>query len=77
MLSDIKTGREIDFRNAINSVIDEPSFDRIMAYIDYARTLSTFEIIIGCKGDKSKGFFIEPTVIVASDPHFITMEEDI
>jgi 1-pyrroline-5-carboxylate dehydrogenase len=77
MLSDTKTGSEKDFNNAVNAVIDELSFDRIMAYIDIARSSSSVEIIAGGKGDKSKGYFIEPTVIVTSDPHFITMEEEI
>lgn len=77
MLSETRTGGEMDFSNAINSVIDEPSFDRIMAYIDRARKSPEAEIIAGGKGDKSVGYFIEPTVIVASNPHFITMEEEI
>lgn len=77
MLSEAKTGGERDFKNAINSVIDEVSFDRIMAYIEIARTSPLAQIIAGGKGDKSKGYFIEPTVIVVSDPHFITMEEEI
>ncbi|MDQ1297353.1 MAG: 1-pyrroline-5-carboxylate dehydrogenase [Bacteroidota bacterium] len=77
MLSETKTGGERDFNNAVNSVIDEASFDRIMAYIDMARTSPHAEIIAGGKGDKSTGYFIEPTVIVVSDPHFITMEEEI
>jgi 1-pyrroline-5-carboxylate dehydrogenase len=77
MLSETKTGGEMDFTNAVNSVIDETSFDRIMSYIDIARSSSEAEIIAGGKGDKSKGYFIEPTVIVVSNPHFITMEEEI
>jgi 1-pyrroline-5-carboxylate dehydrogenase len=77
MLSETKTGGEMDFTNAVNSVIDETSFDRIMSYIDMARSSSEAEIIAGGKGDKSKGYFIEPTVIVVSNPHFITMEEEI
>jgi 1-pyrroline-5-carboxylate dehydrogenase len=77
MLSETKTGCEMDFKNAVNSVIDEPSFDRIMAYIDMARRSPDAEIIAGGKGDKSKGYFIEPTVIVVSNPHFTTMEEEI
>lgn len=77
LLSEVKTGGEMDFNNIINSVIDEPSFDRIMAYIDLARKSPEAEIIAGGKGDKSIGYFIEPTVIVVSNPHFITMEEEI
>jgi 1-pyrroline-5-carboxylate dehydrogenase len=48
-----------------------------MAYIDMARQSPEAEIIAGGKGDKSVGYFIEPTVIVVSNPHFITMEEEI
>lgn len=77
MLSETKTGGELDFSNTVNSVIDEPSFDRIMAYIDMVRKSPEAEIIAGGKGDKSVGYFIEPTVIVVSNPHFITMEEEI
>ncbi len=77
ILSDTRTGSERDFKNAVNAVIDEPSYDRIMAYIDYARTSPSAEIIAGGKGNKSTGYFIEPTVIVVSDPHFSTMEEEI
>jgi 1-pyrroline-5-carboxylate dehydrogenase len=77
MLAKTKTGGEMDFKNAVNSVIDETSYDRIMAYIDLARRSPEARIIAGGKGDKSMGYFIEPTVIVVSNPHFITMEEEI
>lgn len=77
MLSQTKTGGERDFKNAVNSVIDEPAFDRIMSYIDIARRSPMAEIIAGGNGDKSTGYFIDPTIIVVSDPHFITMEEEI
>lgn len=77
LLSEAKTGGEKDFRNAVNAVIDEPSYDRIMSYIEFARTSTSSEIIAGGRGDKSEGYFIEPTVIVVSDPHFLTMEEEI
>ncbi|MBA4323024.1 MAG: 1-pyrroline-5-carboxylate dehydrogenase, partial [Odoribacter sp.] len=77
MVSKIKTGDVRDFGNFVNSVIDESSFDKIMGYIEKVRTSSVAEIITGGKGDKSRGFFIEPTVIVTKDPHYITMEEEI
>lgn len=77
MLGEAKMGSEMDFTNAINSVIDEPSYDRVMSYIDLARNSGSAKIIAGGKGDKSKGYFIEPTVILVSDPHFITMKEEI
>jgi 1-pyrroline-5-carboxylate dehydrogenase len=77
MVSEIQVGDVTDFRNFVNAVIDETAFDRIMDYIEKARNSSVAEIITGGKGDKSKGFFVEPTVIVTRDPHFITMEEEI
>jgi 1-pyrroline-5-carboxylate dehydrogenase len=70
-------GGERDFQNQINAVIDEPSFDKIMKYIEVARNSNDAEIMTGGHGDKSTGYFIEPTVIVTKDPHFITMEEEI
>ncbi|MCX6868390.1 MAG: L-glutamate gamma-semialdehyde dehydrogenase, partial [Verrucomicrobia bacterium] len=77
MLARIKMGDVCDFSNFVNAVIDEPAFDSIMSYIEKARTSTDAEIIIGGKGDKAKGFFIEPTLILTKDPHFITMEEEI
>jgi len=77
LLSETSTGSERDFRNAVYAVIDEPLFDRIMSYIDLARSSASAEIIAGGRGDKSKRYFFEPTVIVVSDPHFSTMEEEI
>ncbi len=77
MLSEMKMGDVKDFNNFINAVIDESSFDSIMRYIETARKSKDADIIFGGKGDKSKGYFIEPTVIQAYDPHFVTMEEEI
>jgi len=77
ILAETKTGSERDFENAVNAVIDEASFDRIMSYIEKARISSEAEIIAGGKGDKSQGYFIEPTVILTTDPHFITMADEI
>lgn len=77
MLSEIRTGNVTDLNNFVNAVIDEPSFDKIMSYIGKAGASESAEIIAGGKGDKSEGYFIEPTVIVSKDPHFITMEEEI
>jgi 1-pyrroline-5-carboxylate dehydrogenase len=76
-VSEMKMGDVMDFGNFVNAVIDEASFDKIMDYIEQTRRSSDAEIIAGGKGDKSKGYFIEPTLIVARDPHFITMEEEI
>ena len=77
MLKETKMGSERDFKNPVNAVIDEHSFDRIMSYTNIAETSDSAEIIAGGKGDKSTGYFIEPTVIVTTDPHFVTMEEEI
>ena len=77
MISEIRVGDVIDFRNFVNAVIDENAFDGIMNYIEKAKSTSSVEIIAGGKGDKTKGFFIEPTIIVTKDPHFITMEEEV
>ncbi|MDM8003266.1 MAG: L-glutamate gamma-semialdehyde dehydrogenase [Bacteroidota bacterium] len=74
---EIKIGDPADFRNFMNAVIDEKSFDNVMRYIDLAVSSPDCEIIHGGRGDKSKGYFIEPTVILTKDPHFITMREEI
>ncbi len=77
MLSEIKMGDVRDFGNFMNAVIEEKAFDRIMGYIDGARNTPDASIIFGGKGDKSKGYFIEPTVIQVTNPHYVTMEEEI
>lgn len=77
MISEMKTGDVTDFKNYVNAVIDEASFDRIMTYITKTKSSGEAEIIAGGNGDKSKGYFIEPTVIVTGNPHFFTMEEEI
>ncbi|MDR2361986.1 MAG: L-glutamate gamma-semialdehyde dehydrogenase [Prevotellaceae bacterium] len=77
MLAEIKTGDVRDFSNFHNAVIDEASFDNIMQYIAKAKASGEAEIVFGGVGDKSKGYFIEPTVIRVTDPHFVTMEEEI
>jgi 1-pyrroline-5-carboxylate dehydrogenase len=77
MTSEMRSGDVTDFKKSINSVIDEASFDNIMRYIDKAKSSDEIEIIAGGKGDKSTGYFIEPTLMVTSDPNFVTMEEEI
>lgn len=77
MVSEIKTGDVRDFDNFVNAVIDDISFNKIMGYIDKAKKSSETEILAGGEGDKSKGYFVKPTVIVTSNPHFVTMEEEI
>lgn len=73
----IKMGPPTDFRNFVGAVIDEGAFDTIAGYIDYTRKNEGGEILIGGKCDKSVGYFVEPTVILATDPHFKTMVEEI
>jgi 1-pyrroline-5-carboxylate dehydrogenase len=76
-LSDMKMGPAEDYGNFINAVIDEKSFDKISAYIESAKSNSSAEIISGGNCDKSKGYFVEPTVIVTTDPYYTTMCEEI
>ncbi|WP_299113339.1 L-glutamate gamma-semialdehyde dehydrogenase [uncultured Winogradskyella sp.] len=76
LLEDIKSfkmGSPEDMSNFITAVIHEGSFDKLAKYIDGAKADSNAEIIAGGNYDKSKGYFIEPTVIVASDPKYTTM----
>jgi len=75
--SQIKVGDVTDFSNFMNAVIDEKAFDRIMGYIERVKDSKNAEIIFGGTGNKSEGFFIEPTIILTSDPHSLTMEEEI
>lgn len=80
LLKDISTfsmGPVEDFRNFITAVIDERAFDKIAAYIDDVKSSDDAEIIAGGNYDKSKGYFIEPTVVVAKNPKYRTMCEEI
>lgn len=76
-LKSFKMGPTEDFGNFINAVIDEKAFNSITGYIEKARTNPMNEIIAGGKYDKSKGYFIEPTVILTKDPSSLTMCEEI
>lgn len=76
-LKSFKMGGTEDFGNFINAVIDEKAFDSITGYIETARKNPMNEIIAGGKYDKSKGYFIEPTIIETKDPSSITMCEEI
>lgn len=76
-LKAMKMGSPEDFTNFFNAVIDEKSFNKIASYIDSAKKDPMAEIIAGGNYDKSKGYFIEPTVILAKDPMYITMCEEI
>lgn len=75
--SEIKIGDVADFNNFMNAVIDESAFDRIMGYINYAIESPDAEILIGGEGDKSKGYFINPTILETTNPTFKTMQEEI
>jgi 1-pyrroline-5-carboxylate dehydrogenase len=76
-LNSMKMGPTEDFGNFINAVIDEKAFTTITDYIEKARQNPLNEIIAGGKYDKSKGYFIEPTVIESKDPSSLTMCEEI
>ena len=76
-LKSMKMGPTEDFSNFVNAVIDEKSFDKIASYIDGAKANQMTEIIAGGNYDKSKGYFIEPTVILSQDPSSTTMCEEI
>jgi 1-pyrroline-5-carboxylate dehydrogenase len=77
MVDEIRVGDVTDFRNFMNAVIDETAYDRIMGYIESAAKDRDAEIIAGGKGDKSKGYYIEPTIVVTGNPHYVSMEEEI
>jgi len=76
-LETVKVGSPRDFTNFMNAVIDKPAFDSITSYINYAKESDDAEIISGGTYDDSKGYFIQPTTILTTDPHFKTMEEEI
>ena len=73
----IRMGSPVDFRNFMAAVIDEASFDNTMGYIDFARKSNEAQIVVGGSGDKATGYFVEPTVVLTSNPHFKLMEEEI
>ncbi len=73
----IRVGDVEDFRNFMGAVIDLQAFRSIKSYIEYAKESPEAEIICGGKCDDTVGFFIDPTVIVTTNPHFKTMQEEI
>lgn len=80
LVSDVKSlkmGSPEDFTNFVTAVIHEGSFDKLASYIDQAKKDTNAEIIVGGNYDKSKGWFIEPTVIVTTDPKYTTMETEL
>jgi 1-pyrroline-5-carboxylate dehydrogenase len=76
-LRSMKMGGTEDFGNFINAVIDEKAFDKITSYIEKAKQSPDAEIIAGGNFDKSKGYFIEPTVILSKKPDYVTMCEEL
>lgn len=76
-ISSFKIGGTEDFSNFINAVIDEKSFDKITSYIERAKESADAEVVIGGDYDKTKGYFIHPTVIVAKKHDYETMSEEL
>ncbi|TAF34087.1 MAG: L-glutamate gamma-semialdehyde dehydrogenase [Cytophagales bacterium] len=76
-IKSMKMGGTEDFTNFINAVIDEVSFDKLESYIKGAQNSNEAEVIIGGKCDKSVGYFIEPTVILAKSPQYVTLCEEL
>jgi 1-pyrroline-5-carboxylate dehydrogenase len=76
-LGSFKMGPTEDFGNFVNAVIDEKSFDKLAKFIDRAKADTNCEIVAGGTYDKSKGWFISPTVIRANDPKYVTMCEEL
>lgn len=76
-VNSFKMGSPEDLSNFVTAVIHEGSFDKLAKYIDQAKADSNVEIIVGGNHDKTKGYFIEPTVIVTEDPNYTTMREEL
>jgi 1-pyrroline-5-carboxylate dehydrogenase len=76
-LSEIKVGDITDFSNFLGAVIDEKSFDKLTSYIERARKSGDAKILFGGKGDKKEGYFLQPTVILTTNPRYETMQEEL
>jgi 1-pyrroline-5-carboxylate dehydrogenase len=77
MAAEVKMGDVKDAGNYINAVIDEASWNKCKSYIDFAAAADDAKIVLGGKCDKTVGWFVEPTVIETSNPHFKSMQEEI
>jgi 1-pyrroline-5-carboxylate dehydrogenase len=76
-LSTVRMGPPEDFTNFVNAVIDEAAFDKITGFIEQAKTDEDAEVVFGGNHDKTVGYFIEPTVILAKKPDYVTMVEEL
>ncbi len=76
-VAEIRMGDPLDFRNFMNAVIDRPAFDTIMGYIKHAAASTDTRILCGGRGDPTRGYFIEPTVVLTEDPRSRLMSEEI
>ena len=76
-LATVKMGPPEDFTNFINAVIDEDSFDKLVTFIERARVSADASVLFGGSYDKSVGYFIQPTVILAKKPDYETMVEEL
>lgn len=76
-IKNLPVGDVRDFRNFVNAVIDETSYKNISGYLEEARTSSGAKILVGGKSSHEKGYFIDPTVIVASQPSYRSLVEEI
>lgn len=76
-IATLKMGDPGDFGNFVNAVIDRRAFDKITGYLEGVKASDDSEIVIGGGYDDSKGYFVEPTVVVTTNPHATTMEEEI
>jgi 1-pyrroline-5-carboxylate dehydrogenase len=76
-VNSLKMGDVEDFSNFVNAVIDRASFDKIKGFIDHAKNAPDARILAGGETDDSVGYFIQPTVILADNPRYKTMEEEI
>ena len=73
----LKMGSPEDFSNFVTAVIHENSFDKLVTFIEQAKKDTDAEILVGGNYDKSVGYFIEPTIIVTTNPHYTTMETEL
>jgi 1-pyrroline-5-carboxylate dehydrogenase len=76
-VTNAKMGDVEEFTNFMGAVIDKSSFESIQDYIEYVKNSSDAEVIFGGKSDSSKGYFVEPTIVLTTNPNFRTMEEEI